>query len=242
MDAKSYREMCDLEKQHWWFVARRSILEFFVEKNTKPLAQILEIGAGTGGNLEMLMRHGKVTAIEPNDFAREKIREKFGEKISMIKGSLPSELGLQNQGFDLICLFDVLEHVEEDLASLSELKKFLNPNGKIIITVPAFQFLWSLHDEKLHHHRRYNLRSLKNLIKDSGFAAEKITYFNCILFPLAASIRLFEKIIHQRSGGEYHGLPPFNKFLTMIFSSEKFWLKKFNFCFGLSLLCVLKKD
>jgi SAM-dependent methyltransferase len=242
MDAKSYHEMCELEEQHWWFVARRSILEFFIKKNTKPSAQILEIGAGTGGNLEMLMRHGKVTAIEPNDFAREKIREKFSEKISAVNGKLPNGLNLQNQSFDLICLFDVLEHVEEDLASLSELKKFLNPDGKIIITVPAFQFLWGKHDEKLHHHRRYNFHNLENLIKNSGFTAEKITYFNCILFPLAASFRLFEKITHHQSNKQPHGLPPFNKFLTMIFSSEKFWLKNFNFYFGLSLLCVLKKN
>ncbi len=240
MEPSAYQQMYEIERHNWWFVARKEILDSLIEDFSSSKSEILEIGAGTGGNLEMLSKHGRVSAIEPDDFARKKIFERFGNQINLIKGELPNSLNLQAQSFDLICLFDVLEHVENDLLSLIAIKKFLKPNGKIILTVPAFQFLWSTHDVKLHHVRRYNLSGLKELISAADLQIVRITYFNFFLFPLAFFARLIMKIIPKKKLSSEKNLPNFlNKILTKIFASEKFLLKKnCNLPFGLSLLCV----
>lgn len=244
MNPAAYEEMCQTEQSHWWFVARREILSSLIKKFSKPNQKILEIGAGTGGNLEMLLNYGAVSAVEPNDFARKKILEKFGNKISLINGKLPNQLNLENQSFDLICLFDVLEHVEDDLLALREIKKFLKPNGKIILTVPAFQFLWSSHDKNLHHFRRYNFNNLKKLITNSNLRATRIGYFNCLLFPIAFVMRLIEKIFPAKKSSSTNNCDPItNKILTKIFASEKYFLQiNWNFPFGLSLFSVLELD
>ncbi len=184
----------------------------------------------------MLSKHGIVSAIEPNEFARKKISEKFGEKISLIAGKLPDDLNLKNQRFDLICLFDALEHINDDRASLLEIKKFLNHGGKIILSVPAFKFLWSNHDKNLHHFRRYNRKNLRELIKSCGFEIIEIGHLNFFLFPLALLARLFIKISSTKKLNYL-----VNELFREIFLSEKFFLKHgFIFPFGLSLFAILQ--
>ena len=234
--------MAAIEKDHWWFVARRQILSSLIEKfifTANP--KILEIGAGTGGNLEMLIQHGSVTAVEPNIIARNRIQKNFAKKITLIDGRLPDELNLENQKFDVICLFDVLEHIEDDQAALLNIKKHLASNGKIILTVPAFQFLFSDHDKKLHHFRRYNKDNLTKLIKACGLETKAISYFNFFLFPIAFLTRLLKKIFPSIKLEEKTPSPFLNKIFGKIFVSEKFFLKNgLTFPFGLSLFVILK--
>lgn len=236
MEAQEYQNMSTNEESHWWFVARKEILGTLIKKFCPKRESILEVGSGTGGNLPMLLEHGKVVAIEPNEFARKKISEKFGDQISLIDGKLPDNLNLKNQKFDLICLFDVLEHIKQDRAALLEIKKFLNRDGRIILTVPAFQFLWSNQDKKLHRFRRYNRKNLRELLESCNLEIVEISYFNFFLFPLALLARFFSK----KSGSEK---PNYflNELFREIFLCEKFFLEKgFIFPFGLSLFCVLK--
>ena len=240
MNLDIYQQTSQLEKHHWWFVARRKILKSLIQKiqPSKEL-DILEIGAGTGGNLDMLMEFGNVSAVEPNQFAQSKIKEKFSNIVTLFDGKLPEELNLHDKKFDLICLFDVLEHIEDDRSSVRALQKILNPGGKIIITLPAFQSLWSPHDEAHHHFRRYNISTFKELIKESGLKITRISYFNFLLFPLAIVARMFKK--GTLPTNQIFKPSLLNTLLTLIFSSEKLLLSKMNLPFGLSLFCILEK-
>ncbi|MCH9013739.1 MAG: class I SAM-dependent methyltransferase, partial [Proteobacteria bacterium] len=155
MDRQVYARMAELEDRHWWFAARRRILtEVLARLVALPAApRLLEAGCGTGGNLAMLSRFGEVAAFEPDAEARRKAQEKSGFDVR--DGRLPGDIPFEPGRFDLVAAFDVLEHVEDDLASLRALHAQLRPGGSALITVPAFEFLWSRHDERHHHWRRY---------------------------------------------------------------------------------------
>ena len=233
--------MSRFEKNHWWFFGRRKILELFLKKiKLKKNAKILEIGCGTGSNLKILKNYGLLSAMEPSEDAINYLRKKDLTGITFNKGKCPEDINFEDK-FDLICMFDVLEHIEEDKETLSNIIKGLKNNGRLFITVPAYQWLWSQHDIKLMHKRRYNKDTLKKLIKNFEIKIEHITYFNTILFPLALLDRIAKKIIKNNS--KNNKFPNFflNALFKTIFSFEKILLKFFYFPFGLSLLLIVKK-
>jgi len=238
MDPRQYQKMLKHQELHWWFKARRNILATIIKKFCPQSKDILEIGAGTGANIEMLQKFGHLTAIEPNSYARSEITKKFQKNITILDGKLPDDLNLDKK-FDLICLFDVLEHVKEDLKSLESLKQHLKPNGKLIVTIPAFQFLFSQHDTNLHHFRRYNKTQIEELLTKSNYKIEFTSYFNFLLFPLALISRILLKIFPSKKTQD--GQPPkiINYFWYQIFNFEKFLLKsKIRFPFGLSIITI----
>jgi len=240
MDQKEYEKMLLEQEYHWWFKAKRDIIKSSIKTFSPNLENILEIGSGTGSNIKMLQEFAKLTIIEPNLYARSKIKENFKDSVEILDGKLPNNLNL-NKKFDLICLFDVLEHIKEDLESLKILKQYLNQDGKIIITVPAFQFLFSQHDVNLHHFRRYNQKQLKKLIKQSDYEIEFISYFNFFLFPLALISRIWLKIFSNSNPKNDSTSETINYLLYKIFSFEKYFLKqKLKFPFGLSAIVIIK--
>lgn len=241
MHPEAYAEMHAIEENHWWFKARREILKNQITLlNLKKNSHILEIGCGTGGNLKMLSTFGSVTAVEMNDLARQLAINSNPSIKTIYPGSLPSDIPFINTKFDLICLFDVLEHIREDQESLIKLSDFLKPNGKIILTVPAYQWLWSSHDEFHHHHRRYTKKEIKKLLATSKLHSIKISYFNSLLFPIAALVRIFQKL-KLSSTSRHEKIPAtyINYILRAIFSLERILLKRTALPFGLSLLAVV---
>lgn len=242
MDPSAYFEMANTEQHHWWFVGRRSILESVIKRlELQEKANILEVGSGTGGNLKMLARYGKVSAIEMDKNARQIAIGKTDGFIDIKLGKFPYDIPVLQERFDLICLFDVLEHIEQDAETLVNLKGLLTENGRILVTVPAYPWLWSIHDEHLHHMRRYSRAELIFKANAAGLRASKLTYFNTLLFPLAVAIRLKDKLFSRKvaSGTK---MPPraFNTFLAFLFSSERMLLRRLRFWFGVSLLAVLE--
>ncbi len=197
MELDAYRNLAATEDEHWWFCGRRAIAEAVIRGLDLPKhANILEIGAGTGGNIAMLKRFGEVQAVEMSVLARQIAREKTGRDF--LDGYLPDNVPVPAGSVDLICLFDVLEHVAEDEASLVAMRGLLKPEGKMVLTVPAHQWLWSTHDVGLHHHRRYSRNLLKTRIEKAGYSLEKLTYTNAALFPLAALARLADRLRGSR--------------------------------------------
>lgn len=244
MNPAAYLEMAKTETAHWWFVGRRAILSKMIENMGMPKnSKILEVGCGTGGNLHMLAKFGQVSALEMDMTALTIASNKTNHLYDLRIGCCPHEIPFEYQSFDLICIFDVLEHIENDIETLIALKKMLTKNGQILITVPAYQWLYGIHDELLHHKRRYTAIELRKKITLARLIPVKISYFNTILFPIVTLVRLKDKLFGSAfvTGTP---VPPasINKFFTVLFSLERFFLGHFNFIFGVSLICVLKVD
>lgn len=242
MSPEAYLEMADTESRHWWFSGRRAILASIISGFRLPTnAEILEIGSGTGGNLQMLAQFGRVSAMEMNATARMLASEKTQGRFDIREGCCPSHIPFVDEKFDLICLFDVLEHIDEDVGALTELRRLLKPSGKVVITVPAYSWLWGPHDEFLHHKRRYTAKELRYKVTLSGFHPIKMTYFNTFLFPLAAVVRIKERILDsQVASGASIPPRPINNLFRAFFGAERLLLKKICFPFGVSLLCIIE--
>jgi SAM-dependent methyltransferase len=238
MDPKLYPQMAALEDVHWWFVARRMILNQVIAKLALPNnAEIFEAGCGTGGNLDLLSSHGRVYAMELDDVARNFASVR--ELATIQSGRLPNTIPFADRRFDLIVLLDVLEHLDDDAASLQALRSRLKPDGWLLITVPAYSFLWSQHDVVHHHKRRYVMRSLRRVVKRSGYDVRYASYFNTVLFPLVAGIRLLQKLFGGGKGDDLT-MPSklANRVLTALFASERHAIGRFSLPFGVSLLLL----
>jgi len=242
MDRQVYARMAELEDRHWWFAARRRILtEVLARLVALPAApRLLEAGCGTGGNLAMLSRFGEVAAFEPDAEARRMAQEKSGFDVR--DGRLPGDIPFEPGGFDLVAAFDVLEHVEDDLASLRALHAQLRPGGSVLITVPAFEFLWSRHDERHHHWRRYTKDALAGRAAAAGFTPVVATCSNSLLFPLIAGVRLGKRILGlDEVEDEVMPPHPINRILYAVFASERHLVGRVPLPLGVSLLMIARK-
>ena len=179
------------EDRHWWYRGRRTVLENVIAGLRLPAqARILDAGAGSGRNMVELRRHGAVTAIElsPTSVCLARARD-VGEVVEGSVLDMPFESG----SFDLATSLDVIEHLEDDLGALRELRRVVAPGGCLLVTVPAYQWLWSGHDEVNHHHRRYTRRSLRVVGEQAGWKQVRTTYFNSLLLPVAMVLRIMDR-------------------------------------------------
>lgn len=249
MRADIYVAMAQVEDRHWWFRARRAICRHVLDRANIPKgANILDAGSGTGGNLGMLSEYGTVFAMEMDEQARALASSRNIVKVE--EGMLPHSIPFAPQQFDLAAMCDVLEHVDEDYETLVALGKRLNPGGRLLITVPAFQFLWSQHDTLHHHKRRYRLGALKALVERAGYKVTFASYINFWLFPLIAVMRLLDRLFGPKAAdakAEENAeltLPPapVNAFLEKVFSSERLLLDRIGLPFGVSILLLAQKN
>jgi SAM-dependent methyltransferase len=242
MEHEAYLDLAASEATHWWFRGRRQVLRAIIKSLKLPAnSRILELGAGTGGNLAMLGAFGRVIAVEMNDTARL-IAASKNAGASIEPGRLPDGLPFgAEQKFDLIGLFDVLEHVEAEAETLAVLRQHLAPSGFAIITVPAFQFLWSQHDVVLHHKRRYGKAELRAKLQAAGLTVQRLSFINMALFPAAVAARLWDRL---RPGPKVSGtgMPPawLNTSFAALFGAESYIVPSLNLPVGLSLLAVVR--
>ncbi|MDR3520195.1 MAG: class I SAM-dependent methyltransferase [Acidocella sp.] len=242
MEHEAYLDMAASEERHWWFRGRRQILDQVIGGLNLPAgARILELGSGTGGNLAMLSSYGVVTAVEMDETARALAAAKAGGADYIFAGTLPDRLPAFAEPFDLICMFDVLEHIEDDEATLKIVLSHLAPGGRAVITVPAFARLWGPHDAALHHKRRYEKSELQQKLLAAGFSITQLTYTNMLLFPAALAARLLDKLCRPgKAAGT--SIPPvwLNEVFASLFGSERHLIQHVNLPFGLSLLAVIQ--
>lgn len=242
MNVEMYRIFSEIQKKHWWFVTRKNIVLDFIGRylTRNDQMKVLDIGCGSGLMLNALDEVGQTFGMDMSDEAINFSKEVFDGRVE--KGALPDQLPYQNNFFDLITALDVIEHIDNDIDSISAIRALLVPGGKAVFTVPAYMFLWSAHDEMNQHKRRYTLPELNEKLVQSGFTVEKITYYNTLLFPLIFVVRMLNNIL-QRDGNSDTDMPGrlMNYLLKKIFGFEKYLLRYINLPFGVSILAVVKK-
>lgn len=239
MRPELFKEMAAVQQFHWWFVARRAILSAVVKRLRLPeQPRILEIGCGTGANLQMLRQHGALCAMEYDATARD-MAANLGV-CAVEAGGLPEPVPFADGGFDLICLLDVLEHIEADSAALARVARLLKPGGRVLLTVPAYGWLWSVHDTAHHHHRRYTADSVRRVARSAGLMAYRVGYFNSLLFPLIAGVRMLGRMLVRPEHSDT-AMPNrwLNGLLRAVFSCERHWVARCGFPFGVSVIAVL---
>jgi SAM-dependent methyltransferase len=243
MDEASYQRMREVEDRHWWFTSRRvlfaEILSIHLEMTP---GTVVDVGCGTGGNLPFLARFGPVFGIESHpEAARLAAERDCGEVLS---GSLPDRLPLAPASVDLVTLLDVLEHVEEERAALEALHRVLAEGGMMLVSVPALPALYSEHDRRLGHYRRYTGGELRARLLEAGFQVEYLNYINSWLLPIVAPLRLLSRWLDLDLGATEESLPPapINSLLGAVFSSERYFIRqRLPFPLGLSLVALARK-
>lgn len=238
MDRAVYEAMAEDEDHHWWFIGRRAVLAGLIARSAKPEpgGRVLDMGCGSGGNMRMLAEFGQLDAVEYDSGAREMAAAR---NVTDVKaGGLPDALDVPDGRYDLIGLFDVLEHIEDDLDSISVLGRKLSPNGRLVLSVPALQWLWSDHDETHHHFRRYTKTGLRELLEDAGLRVNGVGYFNTILFPVALIQRMLQRLTGLGSNAARMPSPLVNRALAAAFSLEQHLIGRIPMPIGLSLWAI----
>ena len=244
MQKHTYAIMDEVEGLHWWFVGRRAILESFLEPLVARVKletldpEILDVGCGTGANLEMLSQFGPSQGVDVSDEALEFCRKKG---LSVKKG-LAEDLPFSPDSFDITTALDVIEHLDDDVAGLKEMFRVTKHGGYSLFFVPAFMWLWGVQDDISNHRIRYTRRQIVERIKNAGYTIERATYANWTFFPPILAGRVFMKLTGIKPESENNiNVSALNGFFGKIFSAERFWLKNFNFPFGVSIVVVAKK-
>jgi SAM-dependent methyltransferase len=242
MDQALMKATLEVDEYHWWYRGRRRVIVAELDRlPLAPGARVLDAGCGSGRTLQELTRYGEVHGIELDPGAAELARRRGHGEVRV--GRL-EELPWGPDSFDLITCLDVIEHTPDDRVTLTELRRVTKPGGFLLVTVPAYQALWSFHDEANHHYRRYGRPTLRSAARAAGWSVERLTSFNSLLLGPAAAVRLL-----QRRFGTHNGytndlaLGPawLNDVLERPLALEASWLAQgHTLPAGLSLLAVLR--
>jgi SAM-dependent methyltransferase len=248
MQPHTYAIMRRVEESHWWFVGRRRIIRSFVERVIAELKtergqdspiRILDVGCGTGANLEMLSEFGAAEGVDVSTEALSFCRERG---LSNVKAGEAEALPYNDQSFDLVTGLDVVEHLDDDIRGLREMHRVLRAGGRALIFVPAFMFLWGVQDDISNHRRRYTLKNLKQLVAKAGLQVERATYVNLSFFTPILLGRLLMRATGMKPESENNITVGFlNGVLGQFFALERLPLRWLNFPFGVSIICVAKK-
>jgi len=236
----TYPILFRVEQSHWWHTGRRKIIASFVEdicrRVTDRRPRILDVGCGTGANLLMLSQYGDAEGVDVSEDALTFCHERGLEQVKLgAAEALPYDDGT----FDLVTALDVVEHLDDDLAGLREMRRVLRPGGRVLLFVPTFMFLWGLQDDVSHHRRRYRMPELRRVLEQAGFEVERTTYANITFFMPILAMRKLMRLTGIKAETENNiNVSALNGVLGSILGAESAILKYVNIPFGVSGLCV----
>lgn len=235
-----------MEDVHWWFVARRriflSVLDRYFQQSHTNTGRILDIGCGTGTMLTYLSRYGDAEGVDVDEDA---IRYCQARGLTHVSQAGADHLPFPDDTFGLVTALDVIEHIDDDQAAFREALRVLRPGGDFLLAVPAYGFLWGRQDDISLHKRRYVAREIREGLTSAGFEVVRLTYINAILFPAIAAVRLLRRVLPKpatlESDFSFPAPRPLNSLLGQVFGSERFFLKRFDIPFGVSIMALARK-
>ena len=245
MDRTEQERMARMEETYWWHVGRRYLIRRTLERYVGKTAtmDIVDVGCGSGRNLELLDQFGKAVGVEPAGPGLEACRERGLGPDRVAEGGATT-LPFDDQSFDLACAFDVLEHLDDDAVGLAEMRRVLRPSGLVLVTVPAYRFLWSVHDEALGHRRRYVASELHSLLNRGGFSIIRRSY--AISIPLLGIIGFrvaqgLDPTSHEK-GASYVEVPTWiNDLLIGALKVESRLMKAIDLPAGASIIALARR-
>lgn len=246
MNITEYAKMAEEESHHWWHLGKMHFVEDLIKRTYSPKKQlkILELGCGTGHFTQRLKKYGKVLGADISVEALKVCRNRGitnTKKVDITKMT-PSVFG--GEKYDLVLALDVLEHIQDDLNVMERTHRILADDGLFIITVPAYKFLWSDHDEALHHKRRYRSVELTTKLTDAGFEIVHKTHYVAFLFPAIFAYRMFRNIFSRDvyPKTSYFMLPSLlNRFLFFLLKIETRLSQLFYLPVGTTFAVVARK-
>lgn len=242
MREKTIKAEGDVADSYWWFVGRRVIVDRVLSRFVKPVGVAVDIGCGSGGNLQVLSKHAGLTMGLDRSPAALEAAAARGMPVARADAQV---LPLPDCSVDLLTALDVLEHLDDDMRALAEFQRVLRPNGFLLVTVPAYRFLWSEHDEALMHRRRYVASELHIKLVRSGFRVLKRSYAVFFAFFPIVSYRLFRGLVPKsplEPKVSYIMLPgSLNRLLAALLGFEGWVMRGMNLPFGTSIVAVAQK-
>jgi ubiquinone/menaquinone biosynthesis C-methylase UbiE len=241
----NYEVMFDVEDDHWWFVGRRAIVFALIDdalQKSDAVSRriILDIGCGTGATMDHLKRYGEVQGIDLSELPLRFSRKRGHSRVMLASAT---ELPFADNSFDLLTALDVIEHLDDDVRGLGEIRRVLKPGAPAVIFVPAFQALWGPNDDQSGHKRRYRLDGLKSAATAAGLTIEHISYANIAMFlPIWVGRKILQLFGREEQAENRINNPLINKLLSRIFTSEAGWLRRRSLPFGVSIVCVVRKE
>jgi SAM-dependent methyltransferase len=243
MNDRQMRTMLDVDEHHWWFRGRRAVIAAELDSLRLPRpARSLDAGCGSGRTLLMLAPYGPVSGVELNEEAAAVAR---GRGDFDVRDGRLEELPFDDESFDLITCLDVIEHTPDDVVTLRELHRVAAPEAWLLVTVPAYQSLWSRHDVTNHHYRRYGRASLRAAAVAAGWRVDRLTSFNSLLLAPAAAVRLADRF--RPANGDYTpdlelGPEWLNGVLELPLRAEARWLATGRTLpVGMSLMALMQR-
>ncbi len=240
MDRCVYTDHWELEETHWWFVGRRAIIRALLRKILPGAQRIVDVGSGGGAMLPVLETYGSVASLEPDMLSAERLRQRFQSRFSVTTGSIDTSAFPELRP-EVVTMFDVLEHIEDDDGALRRIFEVLPSGGRFICTVPAFPSLWSNHDVLSHHFRRYTRRDLTRKLAAAGFTIERMTFFNSLLFFPTVGLRWISRALGRTASDFQMPRLGMNRLLSAVFGSERWLVAVLDLPFGVSLFVSAKK-
>jgi len=224
------------DRLHWWFRGRLAILLTTLRQALpRRRVRLLELGCGSGNVLAALGEFGEAVGMEVHPDLAAAAR---AAGLDVRQGALPDDLVVPPGWADVVLLLDVIEHVADDAAALAVARRALAPGGLLVVTVPAYPWLWSAHDVALGHRRRYTARGLRRLAEGAGFTVERVSYFNTLLFPVVALARAWKRFTGDATHDLHRPAPVLNRGLERLFALERYVVPRVPLPFGASLLLL----